>query len=253
MIGKFGADAWSCQVGGIVSRHLWHVSESGIGRGYSAGMNVVEQLPDSWKLDRMSGAIDRLEDEIRACRVCQPMFQQTATAHDPRPVPWLSATAPILIAGQAPGARVHRLGRPFADPSGDRLRAWLGVSTMEFYDRRNFAILPMAFCFPGYNDSGADLPPPRVCAQRWRDRVLGAMPDFELTLLVGGPAQVWHLGKRKGGVTETVRNWRECYPRVIPLPHPSWRNHSWLKRNPWFEIEVLPALRERVKEILPAV
>ena len=211
----------------------------------------MEQWSDSWKLGRMSQAIDRLEEKIRACRLCQPMFQQTATGHSPRPVPWLSATAPILIAGQAPGARVHRLGRPFADPSGDRLRAWLGVSADEFYDRRCFAILPMAFCFPGYSASGADLPPPQLCADTWRDRVLGAMPDFELTVLVGGPALVWHLGKRTGGVTETVRNWRECFPGTVPLPHPSWRNNAWLRKNPWFENEVVPALRERVEEVLP--
>ncbi len=198
----------------------------------------------------MDQTVGRLENEIRACRLCGPAFRLTATAHSPRPVPWLSATAPILIAGQAPGARVHRLGRPFADPSGDRLRVWLGVTERDFYDRRRFAILPMAFCFPGYTDSGADLPPPRVCARTWRNRVLDAMPDFELTVLVGGSAQAWHLGKRKGGVTETVRNWQECYPRIVPLPHPSWRNNAWLRRNPWFEDEVLPALRTRVRSIL---
>ena len=199
---------------------------------------------------RMDQTVGRLENEIRACRLCGSAFRLTATAHSPRPVPWLSATAPILIAGQAPGARVHRLGRPFADPSGDRLRVWLGVTERDFYDRRRFAILPMAFCFPGYTNSGADLPPPQVCAQIWRDRVLDAMPDFELTVLVGGFAQAWHLGKRKGGVTETVRNWQERYPRIVPLPHPSWRNNAWLRRNPWFEDEVLPALRTRVRSIL---
>lgn len=198
----------------------------------------------------MDQTVDSLEEEIRACRICGPEFRQTASAHSPRPVPWLSATAPILIAGQAPGARVHRLGRPFADPSGDRLRAWLGVTVQDFYDRHCFAILPMAFCFPGHDNSGADLPPPKVCAQTWRDRVLGAMPDFELTVLVGGSAQAWHLGRRRGGVTETVRSWQECFPRFIPLPHPSWRNNAWLRRNPWFEKEVLPVLRERVREIL---
>ena len=181
----------------------------------------------------MKQDIDSLEDEIRACRLCAGEFRRTATAHDPRPVPWLSANARILIVGQAPGARVHRIGRPFADPSGDRLRSWLGVTPEEFYDRRSFAILPMAFCFPGYDESGSDLPPPPLCAQTWRRRVLDTMPELDLTVLAGGHAQAWHFDAPRRGVTETVRNWREYFPGVVPLPHPSWRNNGWLRKKPF--------------------
>jgi uracil-DNA glycosylase len=146
---------------------------------------------------------------------------------------------------------VHALGRPFDDPSGDRLRDWLGVDRGSFYDRRRFAVLPMAFCFPGYDAKGADLPPPPVCARIWRARALAAMPGVRLTLLVGGHAQRWHL--RSGPVTETVSNWRAFGPEAIPLPHPSWRNTAWLRRNPWFAAELLPALRKRVQELLAGV
>lgn len=196
----------------------------------------------------MTDEIASLEAEIRACRLCSERFAQTATAHAPRPVAWLSAQAPILIAGQAPGARVHASGRPFSDPSGDRLRAWLGVDAETFWDRRRFAIVPMAFCFPGYDAKGSDLPPPPLCAATWRARVMAAMPQVRLTILVGGHAQRWHLGTRN--VTETVARWRAFGPEVIPLPHPSWRNTAWLRRNPWFEAELLPELRARVKELL---
>jgi uracil-DNA glycosylase len=167
-------------------------------------------------------------------------------------VPWLSATAPILIAGQAPGARVHALGRPYDDPSGDRLRDWLGVDREAFYDRRRFAVLAMAFCFPGYDAGGSDLPPPPLCARTWRARALAAMPGVRLTLLVGGYAQRWHLGPGARSVTATVAAWRDCPPGFLPLPHPSWRNSGWLKRNPWFEAELLPELRARVARLAPA-
>lgn len=186
--------------------------------------------------------------DIAACRLCADRFAATATGHAPRPVAWLSDRAPILIAGQAPGARVHESGRPFTDPSGDRLRDWLGVDEAAFYDRDKFAILPMGFCFPGYNAKGSDLPPPKICAETWRDRALAAMPQVRLTVLVGGYAQAWHLGAK--GVTETVRRWRDFAPDAIPLPHPSWRNTAWLKKNPWFEAELLPVLRARVQEVL---
>jgi uracil-DNA glycosylase len=198
----------------------------------------------------MDGPIDELEAltaAIAACRLCAARFAATRTAHAPRPVPWLS-DAPILVCGQAPGARVHALGRPFDDPSGDRLRDWLGVDQATFYDRRRFAVLPMAFCFPGYDAKGADLPPPPLCARTWRARALAAMPRVRLTLLVGGHAQRWHLGT--GAVTATVRNWRSYGPDTIPLPHPSWRNIAWLKRNPWFEAELVPEVRSRVRELL---
>jgi uracil-DNA glycosylase len=195
-------------------------------------------------------ATDDLSAAVRACRLCAPRFAATRTAHAPRPVPWLSAVAPILLCGQAPGARVHALGRPFDDPSGDRLRDWLGVDRAAFYDRRRFAVLPMAFCFPGYDSRGADLPPPPLCAETWRARALAAMPAVRLTVLIGGHAQCWHLGRRAGSVTETVRTWRDCGPDVLPLPHPSWRNTGWLKRNPWFEAELVPELRNRVARSL---
>lgn len=190
--------------------------------------------------------------EIAACRLCAADFAGTATAHEPRPVVWFDASARVLIAGQAPGARVHEIGRPFADPSGDRLRAWLGLSAAEFYDRGRIAVVPMAFCFPGYDAKGSDLPPPRRCAATWRARVMTDLPEIRLTFLVGGYAQAWHLGPQavKGGVTATVARWRDHAPRVFPLPHPSWRNTGWLRRNPWFEAELLPVARARLGEVL---
>jgi uracil-DNA glycosylase len=202
-------------------------------------------------MDERGGAVGELSGAIRACRLCATAFSATRTAHAPRPVPWLSAAAPILIGAQAPGALVHERGRPFDDPSGDRLRDWLGVDRDTFYDRRRFAVLPMAFCFPGYDARGADLPPPPVCARTWRKRALAAMPQVRLTLLVGGHAQRWHLGT--AAVTGTVRNWRDFGPEVMPLPHPSWRNTAWLKRNPWFETELVPELRRRVGDLWQAV
>jgi uracil-DNA glycosylase len=191
-----------------------------------------------------------LTDRIRACRICAERFAATATAHEPRPVPWLSRTAPVLIAGQAPGAKVHARGRPFDDPSGDRLRNWLGIDRETFYDRTKVAVLPMAFCFPGYDARGSDLPPPKACAATWRAAALAAMPQVRLVLLVGAYAQEWHLGRKPGGVTARVRDWRECGPTVMPLPHPSWRNTAWLRRNPWFEAELVPVLRLRVEDLL---
>ena len=161
---------------------------------------------------------------------------------------WFRPGARILIAGQAPGARVHASGRPFTDPSGDRLRAWMGVDEATFYDLDRIAIVPMAFCFPGYDAKGSDLPPPARCARTWRERIMVELGTPALTLLVGGAAQRWHLGARN--VTQTVANWQNHAPRVFPLPHPSWRNTAWLKRNPWFEAELIPALRDRVKEAL---
>ena len=155
----------------------------------------------------------------------------------------------MLIVGQAPGARVHESGCPFTDPSGDRLRAWLGMDEATFYDRDKIAILPMGFCFPGYDAKGSDLPPPPICADTWRDKVMAALGEVRLTLLVGGYAQKWHLG-RKQGVTETVRSWRDHAPGLYPLPHPSWRNTAWLRKNPWFEAELLPDLRQRLEEVL---
>lgn len=187
-----------------------------------------------------------LADQISACRLCADRFASTATRHAPRPVPWFSPPARILIVGQAPGMRVHELGLPFADRSGDRLRDWMGVDSDTFYDRTRIAIVPMAFCFPGYDSKGADLPPPPLCAATWRRRVLAELSP-RLTLLVGGHAQRWHLGV-KTGVSAVVADWRAHAPDCFPLPHPSWRNTGWLKRNPWFEAELLPELRARIKD-----
>jgi len=189
-----------------------------------------------------------LRQDIGACRLCADRFARTATAHVPRPVVWFGPNPRILIAGQAPGARVHQSGRPFTDPSGDRLRDWLGLSELEFYDRTKIAIVPMAFCFPGYDAKGADLPPPPICAKTWRQPVMNALGKVPLTLLVGGAAQNWHLGKGTS-VTDRVRDWRDHWPAVIPLPHPSWRNTGWINKNPWFSDELLPALRQRVHEV----
>ncbi|TKA97175.1 uracil-DNA glycosylase family protein [Cereibacter changlensis] len=191
-----------------------------------------------------------LSDAIEACRLCAPRFAATATAHEPRPVPWFRASARLLIAGQAPGARVQAIGEPFRDASGDRLRLWTGLSEAEFYDRERVAIVPMAFCFPGYDAKGSDLPPPPICARTWHAQVMHTLCRRELTLVVGGAAQRWHLGTRS--VTETVADWRAhlAQSRAFPLPHPSWRTTGWLKRHPWFETELLPALRAEVRAVM---
>ncbi|MEL6689189.1 MAG: uracil-DNA glycosylase family protein [Pseudomonadota bacterium] len=187
-------------------------------------------------------------NEIQACTTCSDRFAATKTAHEPRPVAWFRPGARVLIAGQAPGARVHASGKPFTDPSGDRLREWMGVDEATFYDLSRVAIVPMAFCFPGYNAKGADLPPPPICAKTWRARVLAELPNVACTLLIGGAAQRWHLGTKN--VTDTVADWRQHAPNVFPLPHPSWRNNHWLKRHPWFETDLIPALQAHLKAIL---
>ena len=189
----------------------------------------------------------RLSDEIALCRLCRDAAIRPLP-HEPRPVVVLSTTARILIAGQAPGLRVQETGIPFNDASGDRLRDWLAVSRDQFYDPAKFAILPMGFCFPGYDAKGSDLPPRRECAPRWRKQALETMPQIELVIAVGGYAQRWHLGKATAGsVTDTVLDWRSHVGHgVIPLPHPSWRNTAWLRRNPWFDAELLPELRRKV-------
>ena len=193
----------------------------------------------------MAGLVRRIE----TCRICADRFAQTQTAHAPRPVVWFRPGARILIAGQAPGLRVHRSGKPFDDASGDRLRDWLGLSRDEFYDISRVAIVPMAFCFPGYDAKGSDLPPPPVCRRTWHDTVMQALGAVRLKVVVGGHAQRYHLGA-KAGVTDTVKGWRDHAPRVFPLPHPSWRNTAWLKRNPWFAADLLPELRAQVREVL---
>jgi uracil-DNA glycosylase len=185
-------------------------------------------------------------DDIAACRACAGELP-----HEPRPVVRVSTQTRLLICGQAPGRRVHESGMPFTDPSGDRLRSWMGVDYETFYGRPEIGVAAMAFCFPGTNPKGGDFPPPPRCAQLWRPQLLAGLPRVELTLLVGGYAQDWALGPRaKGNMTETVRAWRDYAPAFLPMPHPSWRNTGWLKRNPWFETEVAPYLRQRVLEIL---
>ena len=190
--------------------------------------------------------LDTLLKEIRACRICAPYLPL-----GPRPIIRASKTAKLLIAAQAPGIRVHETGLSFNDPSGDRLRAWLGIDRETFYDESRVAIVGMGFCFPGYTDSGADKPPRRECAATWHNRLDAALPRFALTLLVGTYSIAWYLGEqRKENMTETVRAWREYGPARMPLPHPSWRNNAWLKKNPWFEKELLPDLRARVRQAL---
>lgn len=190
-----------------------------------------------------------IRDDLKACTICRDRFAQTATGHAPRPVVWFAPGARILIAGQAPGMKVHLSGRPFTDPSGDRLRDWLGVDEDTFYDKSRIAIVPMAFCFPGYNDKGSDLPPPPVCAKTWRDAALKMLSDVKLTLVIGGYAMKYHIGKT-ATVTDAVQNWREYGEEVFVLPHPSWRNTGWIKKNQWFEQDVLPRLRARVASVL---
>lgn len=190
-----------------------------------------------------------LGKEISACRICADRFAQTETAHSPRPVVWFRSRARVLIAGQAPGLRVHKSGKPFDDPSGDRLRDWLGMTAGEFYDRDRVAVVPMAFCFPGYDAKGSDLPPPGICGQTWHARVMHELDRVELSIIVGGYSQKYHMSVRTN-VTETVRDWRRYAPALFPLPHPSWRNTAWLRRNPWFEADLLPALRARVREVM---
>lgn len=205
------------------------------------------------------GGLDALRQEIAACRVCLDAPLGGAVArlpHEPRPVAVISSKARILIAGQAPGLKVHETGIPFNDASGDRLRDWLQVDRERFYDRDRFAIVPIGFCFPGYDAKGSDLPPRRECAPHWQSRTISAMPQIELLLAVGQYAQAWHMGaERRENMTETVRAWRATLshrraPAILPLPHPSWRNTAWIKRNPWFEAELLPVLRERVKLLI---
>jgi uracil-DNA glycosylase len=201
-------------------------------------------------------ALRRLLGDIAACRICREAVKGRALPHEPRPVLRPSTTARICICSQAPGVRVHASGVPFSDASGDRLRAWLGLTPVEFYDQRRVAIVPMGFCFPGHDATGGDLPPRRECAATWHQRLFAAMPQLQLILAVGSYAQRWHLGPAAAaGMTAAVRSWRELFqsasqPRRIALPHPSWRNNAWLAANPWFERELLPRLRHEVRRLL---
>jgi uracil-DNA glycosylase len=192
----------------------------------------------------MSREFSQLLESVRDCRLCEKFLPL-----GPRPVLQVDPRAKILIAGQAPGRRVHESGIPFDDASGARLRDWLGVSSEVFYDPTRFAILPMGFCYPGTGKSG-DLPPRPECAEAWRERLLTGLRQVELTLVIGQYAQRWHLSKTKKNLTETVRAWQDYGPGIIPLPHPSPRNNIWLKKNPWFSESLLPALKSRTQEAL---
>ncbi|WP_349360384.1 uracil-DNA glycosylase family protein [Stappia sp.] len=205
-----------------------------------------------------TGGLENLGREIAACRRCVEAPRRRPLPHAPRPVCVLSDTARIAICGQAPGTRVHESGRPFTDPSGDRLRAWMGVDESVFYDARRIAIVPMGFCFPGLDAKGGDLPPRPECRALWHDRIFAAMPQLRLRLVIGGYAQAYHLGThRRASVRDTVAAWREILTATraegraaICVPHPSWRNNAWLKANPWFEEECLPVLRSEVARLL---
>ena len=181
-----------------------------------------------------------LHQEISACRICEAHLP-----HGPRPVVQFSSASRILIIGQAPGSKVHASGIPWDDDSGDRLRHWLGLGKSDFYDATKVALVPMGFCYPG-KASGGDKPPRKECAPQWHKRLLDVLPEDRLTLLVGTYAQAHYLPEtKKLSLTERVRQWREFLPS-IPLPHPAWRSTIWMKKNPWFEAEVLPELRKRV-------
>jgi uracil-DNA glycosylase len=187
---------------------------------------------------------ESLLQDVRACKVCEPHLPA-----GPRPVLQVHPEARLLLASQAPGRKVHESGTPFDDASGNRLREWLGVTPDVFYDPTLVAILPMGFCYPGTGKSG-DLPPRAECSPTWREQLLSHLPNLELTLVIGAYALAYHLPEAKGSLTETVRDWREYWPGIVPLPHPSPRNNIWLRRNPWFEADVLPLLRQRVSTVL---
>lgn len=188
--------------------------------------------------------IDALLTRVRACTICSEHLP-----HGPRPVLQLDPAARILIVGQAPGRKVHESGIPFSDVSGDRLRDWLGITAEVFYDPAQVALLPMGFCFPGTGRSG-DLPPRPECAPAWRAELMARLTHVALTLVIGKYAQAYHLPDHPGSVTDVVAAWRDHWPAVVPLPHPSPRNNMWLRRNPWFDLELVPALRDRVGAVL---
>jgi len=197
---------------------------------------------------------DDIAEKLRACRICRDAPRHgSALPHEPRPIIQGSATARLCIASQAPGTRAHVSGVPFSDRSGSRLRSWLGLDEAAFYDATKVAIVPMGSCFPGQDAKGGDLAPRRECAEAWREPIFDALPELQLILLIGQYAQAWHMGDEfQGGLTATVTRWREILssprrPRILPLPHPSWRNNGWLKQNPWFEAELLPVLQGQVR------
>ncbi|WP_417835626.1 uracil-DNA glycosylase family protein [Thalassospira tepidiphila] len=207
---------------------------------------LTGKLPE---IDPMGGdaALDRLLSDVRACRICAEHLPL-----GPRPVVRMAKSARILVIGQAPGTRVHETGLPWNDASGDRLRDWLGLSVDDFYDPAKLAIMPMGFCYPGRFDRGGDLPPRPECAPTWHDALMRHLPDIGLTLLIGQYAQERYLGPRRAKtMTETVHHFADFLPDgILPMPHPSWRNTAWMKKNPWFEADLLPVLQSRVQGLL---
>jgi uracil-DNA glycosylase len=206
-------------------------------------------------------SFETVSAQIRACRLCVEAPRGRPLPHAPRPVFRGTPSARILVAGQAPGTRVHASGMPFTDPSGVRLRAWMGVDEKTFYDERRIAVVPMGFCFPGQDAKGGDRPPRRECAPTWHDRLMPHFAALGLVLPIGAYALRYHLGRLGLGshlrpsLTETLLGWRAIFaastaPRVLVMPHPSWRNTAWLKRNPWFEADLLPVLRGEVARLL---
>lgn len=204
----------------------------------------------------MKQELAQLAAAIKGCRICVEQPLGTPLPHEPRPVVRLSAKARICIAGQAPGIRVHESGIPFNDPSGDRLRDWMGVDRSQFYDENLVSMVPMGFCFPGYDKHKSDLPPRKECARAWHAHIFDSLPQLELMLVIGSYAQSYHLRELSGkSVTETVANWRNIHeqtqsPKILPLPHPSWRNSAWIKRHPWFEAELLKFLRRQIANLI---
>lgn len=189
-------------------------------------------------------ATQDLQSDIRACRICADL------PLGPRPIFQFSAASKVLVVGQAPGRITHHKGVPFDDPSGDRLRGWLGISRETFYDAGKLAIVPMGFCFPG-TGKGGDLPPRPDCAPAWRTRILETLCQVELTLIIGRYAIDWHLPDySRSTVTQAVKSWKSHWPQTLILPHPSPRNNRWLKQNSWFEQDVVPALRARVSDLI---
>ncbi|GAA3558233.1 uracil-DNA glycosylase family protein [Marinobacter xestospongiae] len=189
-------------------------------------------------------SFDELLARVRQCTICEAELP-----HPPRPVVQASESSRILVVGQAPGRRVHETGLPFNDLSGDRLRAWMNIDRQTFYDPQRLAILPMGFCYPGTGKSG-DLPPRPECAPAWREALLSRLPNIRLTLVIGQYAQAYHLSGARQSVSQRVAQWQDFWPDVVPLPHPSPRNNLWLRRHPWFEADVVPAIQARVAEIL---